>query len=70
MRALWDGLDGVANARVAGKTVIFPQCENMPLTPVEELPALLPGTQKTLVNGQYTQATETALLAKFETPAK
>ncbi len=70
MRALWDGLDGVANARVAGKTVIFPQCEELPLTTVEELPKLLPGTEKTLVNGQYTQATETAILAKFEKPAK
>ncbi|MFA5206455.1 MAG: alcohol dehydrogenase catalytic domain-containing protein, partial [Lentisphaeria bacterium] len=70
MRALWEGIDGVANARFAGKTVIFPNCEEMPLTPVEQLPQLVPGTEKTLANGQYTQATEKLLLAKFETDAK
>ncbi|MFA4944145.1 MAG: alcohol dehydrogenase catalytic domain-containing protein [Lentisphaeria bacterium] len=65
MAALWEGLNGVAEARFPGKTVIFPHCPALPLTAVEELPKLLPGIGKTLANGLYTLATERELLAKF-----
>jgi len=66
MRALWEGINAVANARFPGKTVIFPQCEDLPLTAVEDLPKLVPGIEATYSpDGCYTMATEKALFAKF-----
>ena len=63
MQTLWDGLQGVAEARYPGKTVIFPNCE-LPLTAVEELPTAVPATAGTFTaTGLYTLATENALLA-------
>jgi threonine dehydrogenase-like Zn-dependent dehydrogenase len=68
MRALWEGIEGVANARFPGKTVIFPNCEHMPLTAVSDLADLVPGVEDTLdSNGYYSLETERALVAKFET---
>jgi len=66
MRALWEGIQGVAEARFPGKTVIFPQCEDMPLVPVADIGRLGPGIAATLTaDGLYTLATERAILAKY-----
>ena len=66
MGALWDGLNGVAEARFPGKTVIFPNCETMPLTAVENLAGLIPGIDQTLTpGGFYSMTTESALLKQF-----
>lgn len=70
MNSLWEGINGVAEARFPGKTVIFPQCPDLPLTAVEDLPKLLPGLEKTLApGGGYTMATEKTILSKFEPKA-
>jgi threonine dehydrogenase-like Zn-dependent dehydrogenase len=66
MKDLKKGLDAVANAKFPGKTVIFPNCPDMPLTQVENLASLdaaLPGTLGK--DGSYTVATEKAIDAKF-----
>ena len=69
MRALWEGINGVAEARFPGKTVIFPNCEDMPLTPVEELNSLDSSLSQTLSeDGLYTMKTEQKLLARFDSP--
>jgi len=66
MCALWDGLNAVAEARFPGKTVIFPQCESMPLTALEKLGSVLPGAEATFSkDGLYTAETERALCARF-----
>jgi threonine dehydrogenase-like Zn-dependent dehydrogenase len=65
MKALWEGLDGVANAKFAGKTVIFPHCLDMPLFPVEETASVLPEAADTMADGLYTLETEKALFGKF-----
>ncbi len=66
MCSLWDGLNAVAEARYPGKTVIFPQCPDLPLTAVEELPKLLPGLEASLApGGLYSQETEKRLLSRF-----
>lgn len=66
MKALWEGIDGVAKARVAGKTVIFPHCPDMPLTEVEALPNAVPGIEKTLSEtGLYTMKTEREIFRTF-----
>ena len=50
-----------------GKTVIFPNCPDMPLTAVDKMPMLVPGLEKTFAaDGTYTTATEAELLRKFE----
>jgi threonine dehydrogenase-like Zn-dependent dehydrogenase len=67
MKDLKKGLDAVANAKFPGKTVIFPNCEEMPLTSVADMASLAEGLEKTLdANGAYTLETEKMLLAKFQ----
>ena len=67
MQDLKKGLDAVANAKFPGKTVIFPNCEDMPLTPVSQLADILPEAASTYdEQGFYTSKTEKALLDKFE----
>lgn len=66
MRELKKGLDAVANAKFPGKTVIFPNCPDMPLTQIDKIGKLAPAIGKTLgADGSYTTATEKALLSKF-----
>ena len=67
MEEVKKGLDAVANAKFPGKTVIFPNCEDMPLTPVSQLADILPEAASTYdEQGFYTSKTEKALLDKFE----
>ncbi|NOY74441.1 MAG: alcohol dehydrogenase catalytic domain-containing protein [Kiritimatiellaeota bacterium] len=66
MRSLKEGLDGVANARFPGKTVVFPHCENLPLTPVGRIGELDESVADSLrENTLYNLETEKALFAKF-----
>lgn len=66
MNALWEGINGVADARFPGKTVILPNCPDMPLTAVEDLPKLVPGIEKTIApSGLYGMETEQALTKAF-----
>ena len=67
MQDLKKGLDAVANAKFPGKTVIFPNCEDMPLVQISALKDILPEAESTYdEQGFYTSETEKALLAKFE----
>jgi len=69
MRSLWEGINSVAEARFPGKTVIFPHCEDMPLTAVDDLPRLAPGIEDTLTeDGFYTLETERVLFSHFGSP--
>ncbi len=71
MRALWEGLEGVAEGRFPGKTVIFPQCEDLPLTPVERLRELAPEVAEALgETGEYNGEVEQAIMRKFGKPAE
>jgi threonine dehydrogenase-like Zn-dependent dehydrogenase len=66
MKDLKKGLEGVAEAKFPGKTVIFPHCLDLPLTPVEKLSELAPDLVATLSpDGLYTMATEKALFRRF-----
>ena len=66
MNALKEGLDAVINAKFPGKTVIFPNCPDMPLTPVRDIAKLVPGIEMTLdENGFYTRNTEQRLLEAY-----
>lgn len=67
MNDLKKGLEAVANATYAGKTVIFPQCPDLPLTPIEKLAEIMPETKSTFdKNGFYTTETESVILGKYE----
>ena len=67
MNVLKEGLEAVAAAKFPGKTVIFPNCPDMPLTGVNDIASLVPGLEKTFdADGNYSVETEKALLAKFE----
>ena len=66
MRALKEGLESVIAAKFPGKTVIFPNCEDMPLTPVAHIADLADAIADTLDNdGFYTAETEMKLLEKY-----
>lgn len=66
MKDLKKGLDAVANARFPGKTVIFPNCEDMPLTAVSDIASLADGLDKTLdKDGLVTLETEKLLFEKY-----
>jgi threonine dehydrogenase-like Zn-dependent dehydrogenase len=67
MKDLKKGLNAVINAEFPGKTVIFPNCENMPLKPIGHLEELIDDAAETLdAAGFYTMATEKKLLEKYE----
>ena len=66
MRSLKEGLEAVINAKFPGKTVIFPNCENLPLTPVQEIAKLADGLEETFDdNGFYTAETEKKLMGNY-----
>ena len=67
MMDLKKGLDCVANAKFPGKTVIYPNCINMPLMKKEELMSLGGEIAASLEKsgGKFTQETEMAILKKF-----
>ncbi len=67
MKDLKKGLEAVMNARFPGKTVIFPNCPDMPLVPVSELGKLGDDVAASVdANGYYTMATEKAIKERFE----
>jgi len=67
MMDLKKGLEGVANARFPGKTVIFPQLLDMPLTTMEDLGKLHPEIAEALDknNGLYSMEVENAINKVF-----
>ena len=67
MMDLKKGLEGVANAKFPGKTVIFPQLLDMPLTPIEKLGELHPKIAAALEKsgGIYSMEVENALARVF-----
>jgi threonine dehydrogenase-like Zn-dependent dehydrogenase len=66
MKVLKKGLQAVIDAEFPGKTVIFPNCEDMPLTPVQDIPGLGENLDETLsADGFYTKKTEEKLFEKF-----
>lgn len=67
MKVLKQGLEAVIAAKFPGKTVIFPNAPDMPLTPVSQIGTLGGAVGKTLDSaGYYTLATETELKRLFE----
>ncbi|WP_176012701.1 alcohol dehydrogenase catalytic domain-containing protein [Victivallis sp. Marseille-Q1083] len=68
MNAVPAGLKAVADAGFPGKTVIFPNCPDLPLMPLAQLTSQFPEIASMLDDaGNYTLATEQALKARFST---
>ena len=66
MKCLKEGLQAVIDAKFPGKTVIFPNCPDMPLTPIDKISDLADGIDSTLdKNGFYTLDTEKELFKKY-----
>ena len=66
MKVLKDGLQAVIDAKFPGKTVIFPDCENLPLTPVNDLSRLSGKLAGTLdAEGLYTSETEQMIKSMY-----
>ena len=64
---LKQGLEAVMNAKFPGKTVIFPNAPDMPLTPVSEIAKLGSAVAGTLdCGGCYTMATVLELKRLYE----
>ncbi|MDD5727652.1 MAG: alcohol dehydrogenase catalytic domain-containing protein [Victivallales bacterium] len=66
MKALKQGLQAVIDAKYPGKTVIFPNCPEMPLTAIDDISGLAEGIEGSLdENGFYTLKTERILFEKY-----
>ncbi len=67
MKSLKQGLEAVINAAFPGKTVILPNCPDLPLTAIGKLPQLDAAIAGSLdKSGFYTVKTEEILTQKFE----
>lgn len=67
MKDLKKGLEHVANGSFPGKTVIFPNCPDLPLTAMSDLSQISPDLPATLdPNGFYTKETEQLILKQYE----
>ncbi|MDR0933431.1 MAG: alcohol dehydrogenase catalytic domain-containing protein [Victivallales bacterium] len=67
MKSLKQGLEAVIAAKFPGKTVIFPNAPDMPLTPISEIAKLGAEIGDTLACGEtYTMATELELKSIYE----
>lgn len=66
LNAAKDGLQAVKEARFPGKTVLYTQVHDLPLTPLEEVPNKFPELKDKLgPQGEWTIAAEEALLEKY-----
>jgi threonine dehydrogenase-like Zn-dependent dehydrogenase len=66
MKSLKEGLQALIDAKYPGKTVIFPNCPDMPLTAIDDIAGLAEGIEDTLdSNGFYTLETEKKLFEKY-----
>lgn len=66
MKDLKKGLEKVASGAFPGKTVIFPNCPDLPLTAMSDLAKISPDLPATLdANGFYTAETEQKIFAAF-----
>lgn len=67
MKDLKKGLEHVAKGSFPGKTVIFPNCPDLPLTAMSDLSQISPDLPATLdPNGFYTKETEQLILKQYE----
>ncbi len=66
LNAAHDGLKAVKDAKFPGKTIIYTQIPDLPLMPLEELPARIPELKDKLSpEGAWTKEAEAALLEKY-----
>jgi threonine dehydrogenase-like Zn-dependent dehydrogenase len=57
-----DGIKAVEAQNVSGKIIVYPSCENLPLTKLENLKDIRPDVAKALNNGLWCKRTEDALV--------
>jgi hypothetical protein len=62
-----DGIRAVEKALIPGKIIVYPACETLPLTPLDQLAKVLPAVAAKLDNGLWNKNAELALLAHFNT---
>ncbi|MGV8907994.1 MAG: alcohol dehydrogenase catalytic domain-containing protein [Propionicimonas sp.] len=63
MAGVADGIDAVNNRTSGGKIMVYPTLPDLGLTPLAELGEKLPAVAAAMVEGRWTKAAETALLA-------
>ncbi len=61
-----DGIRAVEKAQIPGKILVYPACETLPLTPLDQLPKVLPTVAAKLDDGLWNLRAEQALLAHFD----
>ncbi|NLH17756.1 MAG: alcohol dehydrogenase, partial [Phycisphaerae bacterium] len=61
-----DGIRAVEKAQIPGKILVYPACETLPLTPLDQLSKVLPTVAAKLDNGLWNRNAEQALLAHFK----
>jgi hypothetical protein len=60
-----DGIGAIEGREVAGKVIVYPWCQGLGLTRLEDLGALLPGVAAALDDGRWTREAEEKLAEAF-----
>jgi len=60
-----EGIRAVEKQLIPGKIVVYPQCENLPLTTIEQIKKEMPEIAGKLNNGLWSKEAENALIKKF-----
>lgn len=60
-----DGINAVEKQLIPGKIVVYPQCEKLPLTTLEQIKTQMPDVAGKLNNGLWSKEAEEALIKKF-----
>ena len=65
MKACKEGVQAVAEGKITNKTILYPQLEDLPLTPIEKLPDLVrfsPDLEKEVRAGKWSRRAEDEML--------
>jgi hypothetical protein len=65
MKACKEGVQAVADGKITNKTILYPQLENLPLTPIEKLPDIVrfsPEVEKEVRDGKWSRRAEDEML--------
>ncbi|OHB49436.1 MAG: hypothetical protein A2Y10_14460 [Planctomycetes bacterium GWF2_41_51] len=65
-----DGINAVEKQLIPGKIVVYPQCEKLPLTTLEQIKTQMPDVAGKLNNGLWSKDAEEALIKKFSRKEK
>ena len=68
MKACAEGVQAVADGKITNKTILYPQLPDLPLTPIEKLPDVVPFSSEVaqeVRSGKWSSRAESEMLEAF-----